>query len=534
MSAAAATSVVDLRGLIRTDPTALAQRPDRLDGLSVALFDNGKLSPPHESFTAVYEVLSAVLQSRAPGVRVSRMTADLLVDDGTEANVAVAAIVGAGIDAAVIGLLDQGVTQASVRFAVELERLGVPTTLLCQGSGGRLAAAMAGMLAPGLPATTLEVAKSADYAQVEAETHRLAGRVLNGFAPAPPPDAATTRSAGWLDLSAEDPSAVYSEAMASAGIGDGLPMVAPTESRIERMLAAAGLGAGDEVWPVIAPRSEAVYAHDAAAVAVAAGCPPEAFAIVAAAYRAMAGPGFALYQAAISTHPGGTLVLASGPAAQRAGLSGGAGCLGPGRRVNASVGRAVALAGSVFLGARPGEASLCVQGSPAQFAYCCAENVEQSPWPSLAAELAGEGSTTITVLKGEGPQSVIDDVSTTSESLLGTVASAMTSLASNNAYRPAHAQVVLLNPGHAALLALEGWTRSDVAARLFELARNDPAQLAGRGGHPGWPPEFAELDRYPVVFEPGEILLAVAGEPGLHSAVVRPWPVSRASTVVLS
>lgn len=247
----------------------------------------------------------------------------------------------------------------------------------------------------------------------------------------------------------------------------------------------------------------------------------------------MARPEFRLYQAAITTHPGGTLVLVSGPEAERLGFNAGAGALGPGFEANATVGRAVALAYAVFFGARPGGTSLCVQGSPAQYAYCFAEQADASPWPSLADEMFGEGATSITVIKSEGPHAIIDDVSGSGPSLLGTLASGATSPGSNNAYRPTAQVVVVLNPGHAHLLADDGFSKRDVQRRLFELARNDAATLQGRGGHRGWPSWFSGLERIPVVERAEDILVVVAGEPGPHSAVIRPWPVSRGCTLKL-
>jgi hypothetical protein len=66
------------------------------------------------------------------------------------------------------------------------------------------------------------------------------------------------------------------------------------------------------------------------------------------------------------------------------------------------------------------------------------------------------------------------------------------------------------------------------------VARNDRSRLAGRGGHRGWPDWFTGLERLPVVRQSDDILVVVAGEPGPHSAVVRPWPVSRGGTVALA
>src|SRR5262249_12069550 len=148
---------------------------------------------PHDAFGAVFATLAEELRARWPDVAIERMSVDLLVDEGGAA-AAVDATARAGADVAIIGLLDQGVTQSSVRFAVELERRGIATSLVCHGSGGRLAAAMAELLAPGLPATVLRVVKSASYERVRSATAAIAAPVLEGLtsdtkpAHAPAPD----------------------------------------------------------------------------------------------------------------------------------------------------------------------------------------------------------------------------------------------------------------------------------------------------------------------------------------------------------
>ena len=151
------------------------------------------------------------------------------------------------------------------------------------------------------------------------------------------------------------------------------------------------------------PRGSEVLVRDVAVVSAMAGAQPRWMPTIMAAYRGMAQPQFRLFQAAITTHPGGTLVLVSGPDADGLEIASGPGCLGPGFPANAAIGRSVALSFSFLLGSLPGGADLSIQGSPAEYAYCCAENLAASPWPGLYAEYA-DGDTTVTVLLLRGTQ----------------------------------------------------------------------------------------------------------------------------------
>ena len=72
-----------------------------------------------------------------------------------------------------------------------------------------------------------------------------------------------------------------------AGWGDGLPLVAPTEARVDAMLAAYG-GDPDEVVGVVAPRDGEATPRTIAANAVMAGCPADVLPVLVAAVRALA------------------------------------------------------------------------------------------------------------------------------------------------------------------------------------------------------------------------------------------------------
>lgn len=534
------TVVLDLRDRVRGERIGLAPRLGTLAERRILLFDNGKVGERDSGkFSRVFEVLERHITGPRGAAVVSTLRHDLLQCKPEVVLSLVEEVADAGFDAVICALLDQGVTQPTMIFAAELERRGIPTSLVCQGAGGRLAAATAEHMIPGIPVTLLDMARDANPDAVARATEAAATAILNGLlersASATDRNASATASAGssaipLLAIEGPDASHAYTQCLADAGLGDGLPFFAPTPARVEAMLAASGIAPDAILWPVIAPRAVPLTAHEVAALAVAAGCEPQWFGVVAAAYRAMAAPAFRLAQAAITTHPGGTLVLVSGPAAAKLGIASGQGSLGPGCRANASIGRAVALAYAFFLGARVGGSDLCVQGSPAKFSYCYAENLAMSPWPGLNADRFDAASSCVTVLKCEGPRTFVNDTGTTAESILDKAAGNIMGMGGNLAAMIRAQIMVTLNPGHAAIVAASGWSKADVQRYLFERARNERGALLGLEGlvaHPKW---FAGLARFPVVERAEDFLVVVAGEPGPHSSVALPWGMSRGIT----
>ena len=96
--------------------------------------------------------------------------------------------------------------------------------------------------------------------------------------------------------------------------------------------------------------------------------------------------------------------------------------------------------------------------------------------------------------------------------------------------------MLVLGPEHAATIAGDGLSRSDVQQFLFEHARLPLRllKLCGMWGMHDWPAwMMATLDEdalMPQVLSADEILVMVAGGPGKHSAVVPNCTFSRAVT----
>jgi hypothetical protein len=256
-----------------------------------------------------------------------------------------------------------------------------------------------------------------------------------------------------------------------------------------------------------------------------AGCRPEYFPVLVAAFQAISDAAYRAYQGAITTHPAGNAVVVSGPLVDELGIQSGYGCLGPGFRANATIGRAVNLTVMNVARAIPGKTDLGTFGSPAEFTYCFAESDKDNPWQPLHTELYGPDTTSVTVHKCEGPHNVMDPRSTPEE-LLKAIAATAATPGGNNLIHPSQL-LVLLNPGQARMLSKAGWSKRDVQEFLFETARH-PVELVRRQERATFPPEFLNLPRVPVMRSPDDAIVVVCGGTGTFSMVGVPWGLSKA------
>ncbi|MFQ5894074.1 MAG: UGSC family (seleno)protein, partial [Nitrospinota bacterium] len=198
------------------------------------------------------------------------------------------------------------------------------------------------------------------------------------------------------------------EAAIEGELGDGLPIVPPTREAVRRMLQASPWPA-DRVLGVMAPALQEVTVEEAALCAVAAGCRPDYFPVVAAALEAIMEPEFNLLAIQATTELASPLVIVNDPAAARLGIHGGSGCLGPGFRANATIGRAVRLAAMRLGGAIPGEMDMATFGHAGKFTACFAEAEGESPWEPLHVERGfGAGQSTVTAVGADAPVNVND------------------------------------------------------------------------------------------------------------------------------
>ena len=341
-----------------------------------------------------------------------------------------------------------------------------------------------------------------------------------------------------IDVETDDPEtimAVYAE----HGWGDGLPLIAPTEARVNAMLAGlrkvdSGDADPDEVIATLAPRVGEATRRIIAVNAVLAGCEPRHMPVLLAAVKALAAPELNLRGVNATTHPVAPLLIVHGEAATTGGYNAGLGAFGPGNRANATTGRALRLILMHVAGAVPGPGDAATQGGPAKYSYCVAENLEESPWGSYAHEIGPVTPSAITLHCGEAPHNVHDMESDNAAAVLDKIASAMTTWGQNNAPISQGEYFVALCPEHAALCADSGWSRGDVSAYLFNKATvrvGDARKAFNLLAWAPWQQALGDDDFVSMTEKPDNIKVLVVGGAGKHSSVIPSWGMTRSVTL---
>ncbi len=516
-----------------------APRPASLEGTRLLMIDNGQVQPSLPRYGPLLDWLAEDLAAVAPGVAIDRRDEDLIQFQEGELAALQAEILDGGYSGLVIAVCHAGVTASSTVLSLALERAGLPCVLLCTALGGPLAATMAAHDVPGLPTIEVPWLRGMDDEALAASRAERAAAVV--VALTTPPERLDADAAGdpavgdpaagltEIEVEETDTSAALYERFEPLQLGDGLPVVAPTEERVEAMLSASPLPPEETLIGPPMPSGSAITVRNLAINAVLAGCRPEYFPVVLAVVRAMAAPEYRFFHTAITTHPGGVAIVVSGPIAEELGIASGQGCLGPGFRANATIGRAVNLTLINVARSIPGRSSLATHASPAQYSYCFAERLEGHPWQPLHEEHADASTSTVTILKCEAPHNVLSMIGTTPEQMLTATASVAATLGTNTFRYPGD-HLVIMNPVDAANLADEGWTKDDVRQFLFEHARIDRLELPEKRYTLSSPTWFEHTDRVPVVRTPEEFHVVVAGGIGAQFMIAPPWGLSRAVT----
>jgi hypothetical protein len=159
---------------------------------------------------------------------------------------------------------------------------------------------------------------------------------------------------------------------------DFLPIVLPTEERVEAMLKGTSR-APDEIVGRMRPtnfRELWEFTVEKVAVnAVMAGARPEYLPVILAAMSS------GLTARSSSTTSFATIAMVNGPIRNEIGMNSGIGAFGPYNHANATIGRAYSLASQNLQGgSTPNETYMGSQGNSYAYSACFAENEERSPW----------------------------------------------------------------------------------------------------------------------------------------------------------
>jgi len=336
---------------------------------------------------------------------------------------------------------------------------------------------------------------------------------------------------------ADDPVALY-DLIESRGWGDGLPVIPPTEERVQAMLDATPLPP-THVVGLIEPRRGEATVEKIAINAVLAGCRPEVFPAVLAAVEAVAQPEFNLYAVNTTTCCATPALMLNGPARRALGIECGYSCLGHNGRANATIGRALRLVMRNVGGSLPGAVSKSCFGQPGRISLCFGEWEERSPWEPFHVRRGFRADESVlTATCATGTQDIADVFAEGGEDLLRVLAHGIDWIGNNKVLVPQDKgdMLLLLCPDFAHKIARDGFSVADVQRALFEWTRT-PVERWPRSYWPKLEERgYVENGTVPLAARPEQFLIAVAGGESGHHALYfctfgLTWTVSRAFTL---
>lgn len=310
------------------------------------------------------------------------------------------------------------------------------------------------------------------------------------------------------------------------GWGDGLPLIPPTEDRVQDFLVAGGRFP-DELVCTLPPLRAECTVEKVAINAVMAGCTGDALPLICAGLEAMADPAFDLAGLNATTGSVVPALIVNGPIRNRLDIPYQAGCLGGVASPAVAIGRAIRLIMRNVAGQVIGSTSQSVYGTPGRVAgIVFAEWEERSPWAPLAARRGVPGDA-VTAYGAMGTANICDVVADSADGFLDMIAKSM-AYPGANGFLPSSAfseTLCAINPIWAEVIGkayprIEDvqaylWDRCALPIDWFRPEYRAPIEKLGRIKPDG---------RVHLVPRPEDVLVMVAGgEGGLHAAMLHSW-----------
>ena len=241
------------------------------------------------------------------------------------------------------------------------------------------------------------------------------------------------------------------------GWTDGLPVVPATPARVERMLATVDRKP-EEIIAHLAPARLDATVEKVAVCAVMAGCRPEYFPAVLASVEAAGDPAYELYGVNTTTNPTVPMIIMNGPARISLDVNCSWGVLGPNKRANATIGRALSLAMINLAGRIPEVACKGTWKNPGGFTMCAGEYEEESPYEPLHVERGfnAEDSVVTAFAMTSGPVQIVDQESRQPDQMGGTLGLGLESMFLSKIHRMHTDALLVVCPEHLATLTSEG------------------------------------------------------------------------------
>ena len=326
-------------------------------------------------------------------------------------------------------------------------------------------------------------------------------------------------------------------------LNDGLPIVPPTQEKVEAFLRFTDRHP-DDALGIVLPDSRAATVWSIAVNGVMAGCRPEYMPILVALVEALVDPRYGVEHGG-NSQGGETLIILNGPIIKQLGFNYGQGVLRDGFLPNTSVGRFWRLYLRNVAGFLLQENDKATYGNT--WRVVAAENedvLKKIGWEPNSVEMGfSPGENTVTIARYTGGNVIASVSGSTPEQMLPYLADALVRQTSwqilftvgphGGTLRP----LVVLSPIIAETIAKAGWSKSDVKRYLFDHARMPAWQfermLRDWSARPTWnlreevklghvPKVFHDLDdpnrMVPIVWKPDDFMIVVTGDPLRNNA----------------
>ena len=309
------------------------------------------------------------------------------------------------------------------------------------------------------------------------------------------------------------------------GWTDGLPVIPPYGSLVEKMLNAMGW-LGHDIIGEMPSQSIEIRAEKAAATAVMAGCKPEYGSLLRSLSEGLLDPLLNLSGAEVTTGGASILVIVSGPVVEQLGFEHATNALGANCRANATVGRFAQMM-RYFCGRNGGVLqSHGTIGHPGRISFCIAEHPQTEWAPYHTQHGLPDGASAITLMSTEGPNSCNNHYGDTGKHVLDTIGDSMCHFGQTAWYYRSGGFVVVIPPDHMALVSRD-FTREQALDYIYENARRPTDELAAVGRIAKDPRDFAGVEpgalRSPLQSREQLTFIECGAEGGRFSAVIPRW-----------
>lgn len=254
---------------------------------------------------------------------------------------------------------------------------------------------------------------------------------------------------------------------------DGLPVVPPTEQRVQQFVDAVEMSPNNRIAE-ISERASVITAEKLAINAVMAGCLPEYMPVLVAAVEALADPAFKFNHLASLGAPW-PMIIVSGPIVQSIGMNHRNYLFGSGNRANATIGRAISLLLWNCCELRPDGIQRGTLGNTGRYSCCIAENPDTT-WAGLN-EWEGYARTTSTVTVASGYN--LCNTRTVASTPRGMLAPLVEGLSHHQFCRGSF--VITIPPPLQEQFVGNGWTKQTIRDYLFEHCRRSVRSLKESG-----------------------------------------------------